>query len=752
MKHNPKLHERVAALPGNARLHPLQAPRRAQGALELMWNLERALAEVSGLPHVSLQPSAGSHGELAGVLLTRAYHADRGDERTLVLTPDTAHGTNPATVTMAGYEVVKVGTAPDGGVDLEDLRAKADDRVACLMLTNPNTLGLFDPNIEEIARIVHDAGATLYYDGANLNAVMGISRPGDMGFDIVHFNLHKSFTQPHGGGGPGAGPIAVSDRIEPYLMVPRIVRREPDVGDGAVFDLDEDRPKSIGRLRGFQGNYGVFVRSYAYICSLGGEGLREASEIAVLNANYLHGPAAPAGPRAPGGLRGPVHARVRPLGGADEARPGNPHDGPRQADARLRVPPAHGLLPAPGGGGAAGGADRDRDPRDARGVRRGGGADPARGGRRPGDRPQRPLQHPGAAAGRGRRGALAGAAPAPDRRRVRPGGVPDARVVVLGGGPAGDVAALRAAQLGAETVLVERDLLGGTCVNRGCIPTKALLAGSELVAKLRDASEWGIALGEVGVNWPVMRDRAMGVAARMRGGVEEALRRRGVRVVSGDGWLARPDRVAVETDDGALEISAPTVIIATGSEPARLPLFDFEQPAVLTSTSLLEMETVPESHGHRGRRRDRLRVRLPLRAAGRRGSGRRDPAPRCSQHRERTREPVQASAGAGGRGRSTSARQVSEITEYRDDGVTRAPRRRHRSLRREAAGPVGRARRRRASAWRSWASRSPSAATDPVDEYLRTANPTSLGGRRLHRRPPAGAPGLAEGRARWRTP
>ena len=286
MKHNPKLHERVAALPGHARLHPLQHPRRAQGALELMWRLERALAEVAGLPHVSLQPSAGSHGELAGVLLTRAYHADRGDERTTVLTPDTAHGTNPATVTMAGYEVVKVGTAPDGGVDLDDLRRKADERTACLMLTNPNTLGLFDPNIEEIARIVHDAGATLYYDGANLNAIMGVTRPGDMGFDIVHFNLHKSFTQPHGGGGPGAGPIAVSDRIEPYLMVPRVVRREDGDG-GAEYDLDADRPKSIGRLRGFQGNYGVFVRSYAYIRSLGAEGLREASEVAVLNANYL---------------------------------------------------------------------------------------------------------------------------------------------------------------------------------------------------------------------------------------------------------------------------------------------------------------------------------------------------------------------------------------------------------------------------------------------------------------------------------
>jgi len=282
MKHNPRLHERVAALPGHARLHPLQDPRRAQGALELMWNLERSLAEIAGLPHVSLQPSAGSHGELAGVLLTRAFHADRGDVRTKVLTPDTAHGTNPATVTMAGYEVVKLGTNADGGIDLDDLRAKADEDVACLMLTNPNTLGVFDRNIEEIAEIVHGVGATLYYDGANLNAIMGISRPGDMGFDIVHFNLHKSFTQPHGGGGPGAGPIAVADRIEPFLPRPVITR-----GRDGTFDLDDDRPKSIGKLRGFQGNYGCFVRSYAYICSLGAEGLKDASETAVLNANYL---------------------------------------------------------------------------------------------------------------------------------------------------------------------------------------------------------------------------------------------------------------------------------------------------------------------------------------------------------------------------------------------------------------------------------------------------------------------------------
>ena len=283
MKHNPRLHERVAALPGHARLHPLQDPERAQGALELMWSLQGALAEIAGLPHVSLQPSAGSHGELAGVLLTRAYHEDRGETtRHKVLTPDTAHGTNPATVTMAGLQVVKVATNADGGVDVGDLRAKADRGVACLMLTNPNTLGLFDPNIAEIAAIVHGVGATLYYDGANLNAVMGISRPGDMGFDIVHFNLHKSFTQPHGGGGPGSGPIAVSERIAPYLPVPVVARGE----DGA-FALDHDRPKSIGRLRGFHGNYGCFVRAYAYICSLGADGLRDASEMAVLNANYL---------------------------------------------------------------------------------------------------------------------------------------------------------------------------------------------------------------------------------------------------------------------------------------------------------------------------------------------------------------------------------------------------------------------------------------------------------------------------------
>ncbi len=290
MKHNPKLHERVAALPGHAKLHPLQDPARAQGALELMWNLQEALAEIAGLPHVSLQPSAGSHGELAGVLLTRAFHEDRGERRTKVLTPDTSHGTNPATVTMAGYEVVKVGSDRHGNVDLDDLREKADEDVACLMLTNPSTLGLFETGIEEIAKIVHGVGATLYYDGANLNAIMGICRPGDMGFDIVHFNLHKSFTQPHGGGGPGAGPIAVSERIEPFLPKPQVVRRDDAPGNGAAKSVlrtrlrppQVDRPAARlpGQLRGVRAQLRVHPVARR-------RRAQEVSEVAVLNANYL---------------------------------------------------------------------------------------------------------------------------------------------------------------------------------------------------------------------------------------------------------------------------------------------------------------------------------------------------------------------------------------------------------------------------------------------------------------------------------
>ncbi|MGH3141814.1 MAG: aminomethyl-transferring glycine dehydrogenase subunit GcvPB, partial [Gaiellales bacterium] len=251
-------------------------------ALELMWRLQEILAEVCGLDAVSLQPAAGSQGEVTGLMLMHAYFADRGedDTRRRIVVPDTAHGTNPASVTMAGYELVQVATDARGNIDLEDLRGKVDETAAGLMLTNPSTLGLFDEGIEEVQRIFHGAGALMYYDGANLNAVCGITRPGDMGFDIVHINLHKTFSQPHGGGGPGGGPIAVRGMLEAFLPVPQVVRR----GDGFGFVFD--RPKTIGKVRGFSGPFGVFVRSYAFIRSYG-PALRQMSEAAVLNANYL---------------------------------------------------------------------------------------------------------------------------------------------------------------------------------------------------------------------------------------------------------------------------------------------------------------------------------------------------------------------------------------------------------------------------------------------------------------------------------
>ena len=282
MKHNPRVNERVVNLPGFRDLHPLQEEEASQGALELMWRLQEILAEVCGLHAVSLQPAAGSQGELTGLMLMRACFADRGEaeQRRVVITADTAHGTNPASVAMAGFELQKVETDERGNLDLDDLRAKVDERTAGLMLTNPSTLGLFDEHIEEVSEIFHDAGALLYYDGANLNAVCGISRPGDMGFDIVHINLHKTFSQPHGGGGPGGGPIAVREILEPFLPVPAVVR------EGDAFRLDYDRPQSIGKVRGFCGPFGVFVRSYAFIRAYG-PALREMSEAAVLNANYL---------------------------------------------------------------------------------------------------------------------------------------------------------------------------------------------------------------------------------------------------------------------------------------------------------------------------------------------------------------------------------------------------------------------------------------------------------------------------------
>jgi glycine dehydrogenase subunit 2 len=282
MKYNPRINEQLVALPGFRDLHPHQEDEGAQGALELEWRLQEMLAEICGLDAVSLQPAAGSQGELTGLMLIRAYHAERGEleQRRRVVIPDTAHGTNPASVTMAGFELVGVKTDARGNVDVDELAAKVDERTAALMLTNPSTLGLFEERIEQIERIFHDAGALMYYDGANLNAVCGISRPGDMGFDVVHINLHKTFSQPHGGGGPGGGPIAVRGVLEPYLPAPVVVR------DGERFALDYDRPRSIGRVRGFTGPFGVFVRSYAFIRAYG-PALREMSEVAVLNANYL---------------------------------------------------------------------------------------------------------------------------------------------------------------------------------------------------------------------------------------------------------------------------------------------------------------------------------------------------------------------------------------------------------------------------------------------------------------------------------
>ena len=281
MKHNPRVNERAVSLPGFRDLHPLQEDEAAQGALALSWQLQEILAEVAGLPAVTLQPAAGSQGELTGLLLMRAYFADSGEEqRTTIITADTAHGTNPASVTMAGFQLEKVATTDRGNLDLDDLRAKVDDTTAGLMLTNPSTLGLFDEGIAEVAEIFHSRGALLYYDGANLNAVVGISRPGDMGFDIVHYNLHKTFSQPHGGGGPGGGPVAVRAELEPFLPSPTVVREDD------AFRLDYDRPRSIGRVRGHAGPFGVFVRSYAFIRAYG-PALREMSEMAVLNANYL---------------------------------------------------------------------------------------------------------------------------------------------------------------------------------------------------------------------------------------------------------------------------------------------------------------------------------------------------------------------------------------------------------------------------------------------------------------------------------
>ena len=281
MKYNPKRNERLAALPGMADLHPYQPESTLQGMLALLHQAQHELAEIAGLPAVSLQPAAGAHGEMTALLVAAAYFHDRRENRSVVLIPDAAHGTNPASAAMAGFQTVPVRSTPEGFVDVDDLAAKLDDRTAVFMITNPNTLGLFEPRIARIARMIHEAGGLVYLDGANMNAILGITRPGDFGADLMHFNPHKTFSGPHGGGGPGAGPIAVAQKLADYLPTPIVVK------DGSGYHLNYDRPKSIGRVRSFFGNVGVLVRMYCYIRTHGPAGLRQIAENAVLNANYL---------------------------------------------------------------------------------------------------------------------------------------------------------------------------------------------------------------------------------------------------------------------------------------------------------------------------------------------------------------------------------------------------------------------------------------------------------------------------------
>ncbi len=281
MKYNPKVHEDVAALPGFARLHPYAPEELSQGAIRLMVELEHALSEISGFDRVSLQPAAGAHGELTGMIMIRAYLESQGNPRKKVLIPDSAHGTNPASCTLCGYSTVPVASGEDGCADPKAIEDVMDEDVAAIMITNPNTLGLFEQHIAEICTIVHAKGGLVYGDGANLNALLGKARPGDMGIDVMHFNLHKTFATPHGGGGPGSGPVAVKKQLVPFMPVPA-----PEYRDG-VYSLDYERPQSIGRIRSFYGNFGVMVRAYAYILAMGSDGLRQVAENAVLNANYI---------------------------------------------------------------------------------------------------------------------------------------------------------------------------------------------------------------------------------------------------------------------------------------------------------------------------------------------------------------------------------------------------------------------------------------------------------------------------------
>jgi glycine dehydrogenase subunit 2 len=292
MKYNPVVNDEIAALPGFAALHPHTPVHLAQGALELMVRMEQALVEITGMDAASLHPAAGAQGELAGLLIIREWERNRGGVRRKVIIPDTAHGTNPASCTLAGFEVVVARSSKRGYLEASEIRRLLNDDTAALMVTNPNTMGIFEPEIQEIAEVLHEHGALLYLDGANMNALLGVAKPGHMGADIVHINLHKTFSTPHGGGGPGAGPIAVRQYLEPFLPTPRIVKR------ASGWDFDYDRPDSIGRLRGFYGNFGMLVRAYAYILALGGDGLQDVSRLAILNANYVRKRLAPRFPSA----------------------------------------------------------------------------------------------------------------------------------------------------------------------------------------------------------------------------------------------------------------------------------------------------------------------------------------------------------------------------------------------------------------------------------------------------------------------
>lgn len=281
MKYNPKINEDMAALPGFANIHPYQPVETVQGALELMYKLDKMLAEVAGMERMTLQPAAGAHGELVGLMVIKAYHKKRGDlKRTKIIIPDSAHGTNPASAAVAGFDIVEIKSNPDGSVNIDSLKSVLSDEIAGLMLTNPSTLGLFETNIKQIADLVHEAGGLLYYDGANMNAIMGVTRPGDMGFDVIHYNLHKTFSTPHGGGGPGSGPVGVRKDLVEFLPSPVVEKQ------GEEYVLDYDRPYSIGKIKSFYGHFGMLVRAYTYILSYG-PGLKDVSEKAVLNANYM---------------------------------------------------------------------------------------------------------------------------------------------------------------------------------------------------------------------------------------------------------------------------------------------------------------------------------------------------------------------------------------------------------------------------------------------------------------------------------